>query len=107
MTLPPPIAAYFAADSARDVRALTAVFAPDASVTDEGQTHTGTDAIRQWWLAAQTKYHHSAAPLQVAEDGNLSIVSARVTGDFPGSPAILRFAFGLEGGLIRSLRISA
>ncbi|WP_116133128.1 nuclear transport factor 2 family protein [Tropicimonas sp. IMCC34043] len=104
MTLPPPVAAYF---SARDDAALAAAFAPDSEVRDEGETHRGIAAIRAWWLAAKAKYNHTAEPLELRETDGTAVVRARVTGDFPGSPAVLHFAFGLEGDRIRDLRIGA
>jgi hypothetical protein len=33
--------------------------------------------------------------------------SARLQGDFPGSPVVLRYRFGVAGGLISDLTISA
>lgn len=41
----------------------------------------------------------------MTEIGGKIVVRARVTGDFPGSPAVLSFAFGLSGPRIRDLRI--
>jgi|APEBP8051073178_1049388.scaffolds.fasta_scaffold00151_44 ketosteroid isomerase-like protein len=104
MILPKPIDAYFAA---QDGAALAAVFAAEADVLDEGQTHRGPEDIRAWWQAAKEKYHHSAAPLDMIEHDGKIVVRALVSGDFPGSPLVLRFTFGLEGALIRDLRINA
>lgn len=105
MTLPPPIQTYFTAQAPQDGDALAASFAPDAIVHDEGHIHRGPEAIRAWWLAAHAKYRHSAAPLELSEADGKARVRARVTGDFPGSPAVLTFTFGLTGGLISDLRI--
>ena len=46
--LPAPIRAYLTAHQSRDDDAAVQAFAPDATVTDEGNTHTGTQAIRAW-----------------------------------------------------------
>ena len=105
MILPPPIAAYFAADAARDAAGLGALFAPDAEVHDEGATHRGPDTIRAWWQAAKARYNHTALPLDQRSDGAKIVVRARVSGDFPGSPAVLDFSFGLAAARIRDLRI--
>ena len=105
MKLPASIQAYFTADAAQDGAALTAAFAPDAIVQDEGETHYGAQAILAWWQAAKAKYHHSAEPLDLSESAGKTVVRARVSGDFPGSPAVLHFSFGLEGDRIRDLRI--
>jgi hypothetical protein len=104
MTLPPAIATYF---EARDPATLARAFAPGALVQDEGQTHHGPAEIAAWWAAAKAKYKHSATPLDLTEAEGKTVVRASVSGDFPGSPLVLRFAFGLEGGLIRALRITA
>lgn len=107
MTLPAALRAFFDADADGAGAAPLAAFAPAAVVRDEGRTHTGHDAIAAWWRAAKAAYRHTAAPLESAEDGGHTLVRARVTGDFPGSPADLTFAFRLEGGLISALEIGA
>ncbi|NUB45573.1 nuclear transport factor 2 family protein [Fertoebacter nigrum] len=105
MTLPAPIQTYFTAQAPQDGAALAAAFAPDAVVLDEGATHNGPQAIRLWWLAAKAKYRHSAEPLDLTETGGKTVVRARVSGEFPGSPAVLTFTFGLADDRIRDLRI--
>ena len=105
--LPAPVAAYFAADAARDPDALARSFADGGAVRDEGETHVGADAIRAWWRAARAQYDFDNEPLDAAEAGGRLVVRARVTGDFPGSPATLRFAFELGEEGIRRLEIGA
>jgi hypothetical protein len=105
MTLPPPIRTFFTAEAPQGGASLAAAFAPDAVVHDEGATHRGPEAIRAWWLAAKAKYRHRAEPLELTEAGGAKVVRARVSGDFPGSPAVLTFTFGLAGDRIRDLRI--
>src|SRR6266436_858269 len=50
MTLdaPEPIAAYLAAEEAKDADALSRCFTEDGTVHDEGRDYRGRDAIRQW-----------------------------------------------------------
>lgn len=105
MTLPTPIQAYFAAEAPQDSATLAAAFAPDAIVHDEGAAHHGLNEIIAWWKAAKAKYRHRAAPLDMTAAGGKLLVRARVSGDFPGSPAVLTFAFGLTGDRIQDLRI--
>jgi len=105
--LPAPIRAFFDADADSSGAAPLGAFAPDAAVRDEGKTHTGHDAIDAWWRGAKAEYRHTAEPLDAAEDGGRTLVRARVTGDFPGSPADLTFAFKVEDGLISALEIGA
>jgi hypothetical protein len=105
MLLPAPIHTYFSARAPDDGAALTAAFAADAVVRDEGRSHHGPQAIRDWWLAAKAKYRHHAVPLDMAEAEGQTVVRATVTGDFPGSPAVLTFTFALRGDRIAQLSI--
>lgn len=105
MQLPAPIQTYFSAKAPQEGEALAAAFAAEAIVHDEGQVHRGPEEIRAWWLAAKAKYRHSAEPLEVADVADKTVVRARVSGDFPGSPAVLTFTFGLAQDRITDLRI--
>ena len=96
MNLPSPIQAYFDADESNDGEALIHAFAPDAVVDDEGQSHTGRQAIGAWWREAKAKYQPVIEPLETDEQDEAINVRARVTGQFPGSPAMLTFAFRLR-----------
>lgn len=107
MILPAPIGAFFDADADSTGAAPLGAFAPQAVVRDEGKTHVGHDAIAAWWRAAKAEYRHTAEPLEATEDGGRTLVRARVTGDFPGSPGDLTFAFRVEDGLITGLEIGA
>lgn len=106
ITLPPALAAYFAADAADDPDAVLRLFAEAATVVDERQTYTGRDAIREWKAEAATKYSYTAAPVAMTERGGQTVVTAHLTGDFPGSPVDLRYAFELDAGLITRLEIA-
>lgn len=107
MTLPAPIQAYLDADGRGDAEALIQAFAPDATVRDEGHTHAGHAAIGTWWRAAKARYRHVIAPLGMAEKDGVAEIRAEVTGDFPGSPVTLTFAFRLQGDRIAGLEIGA
>ena len=107
MNLPSPIQAYFDADERNDGETLIHVFASDAVVNDEGRSYAGRQAIEAWWRAVKAKYHHVIEPLEKAEGDDVTKVRAKVTGDFPGSPATLTFAFRLKGGRITQLEIGA
>lgn len=107
MKLPAPVQTYFDADKAAGDAAPIGAFAPDAVVKDEGKTHVGHDAIEAWWRAAKAQYRHTAEPCEILEERGLTIVRARVTGRFPGSPALLTFAFQLGDGRIAALEIGA
>jgi ketosteroid isomerase-like protein len=107
MNLPSPIQTYFDADRRSDGVALIHAFSPDAVVRDEGRSHAGHQAIDAWWHDVKTRYRHVIEPLEVAGNGDFAKVHARVTGQFPGSPAMLIFAFRLEGDQITGLEIGA
>jgi hypothetical protein len=102
MKLHPSIRAYFDADSATPLDA----FAPDAIVADEGHRHVGHAAIDAWWREAQARYQAVAEPLEVnAKEDDAHEVRAKVTGQFPGSPITLTFAFRMKGDRIAALTI--
>lgn len=107
MNLPPPIRAYFEADQADAQHPPLQAFSPHAAVLDEGATHRGHAAIGDWWRAAKAKYAAVANPLEVWSADGATKVRARVSGDFPNSPADLVFAFVLAGDRIRRLEIGA
>ena len=103
--LPIPIAAYFAADS-ENGDAVARCFTVDAVVTDEGQTHRGTAAIKQWKDKASLKFTYTTEPFASKIESGLTVVTSHVAGNFPGSPVDLRYAFDLEGDRIASLRVT-
>ena len=103
--LPTPIAIYIAAENRSDTEALTQCFAEHAAVRDEGQTIEGVAAIEQWMAETKRKYQHTIEPLASARKGDKTIVTNRLTGNFPGSPVDLQFVFGLDGSKIVSLEI--
>jgi hypothetical protein len=103
--LPEPIAAYFDADHG-DGEAVARCFSKQAVVKDEGQTHCGAEAIKAWKTAVSAKFRYTSTPFAIEQKDGLSIVTSRLTGNFPGSPIDLRYLFRLEGGKIASLEIA-
>jgi hypothetical protein len=103
--LPIPIERYVQIANSGKAEAASECFAPDATVYDEGETHEGVAAIRNWMASTKKKYGHSIAPLELAERGGQSVLKVRLAGNFPGSPITLNFSFVLAGGKIRSLDI--
>ena len=104
--LPPPIAAYFDAD-ASDANAVARCFSESAVVIDERRVHRGRPAITRWRAEATAKYHYTSEPLAVDVSGPEVTVTARVTGDFPGSPVELKYRFTLEGDSIARVEVTA
>jgi ketosteroid isomerase-like protein len=107
MNLPTSIQTYLDADERNDCEALLHAFAPDAVVSDEGQSHAGHHAIAAWWREVKAKYQHVIEPLEVDEKDDVTRVRATVTGRFPGSPVTRTFAFRLDGNRITALDIGA
>lgn len=103
LSLPDPIAAYFLADT-NNAQAVAACFTTDAVVIDENQRHQGREAIARWKAEASDRY--VAEPRTIEGNGEQRIVTARLTGEFPGSPVDLRYAFTLVQGEIAKLEIT-
>jgi hypothetical protein len=102
--LPGPVAAYFAADK-RDSEAVSQCFAENAVVKDEGKTHKGRTAIKQWKSDTTTKYQYTSEPFACEEKDGKTVVTSHLVGNFPGSPVDLRYLFKLEGDKIASLEV--
>jgi ketosteroid isomerase-like protein len=103
--LPKSIATYVAAENSGDTEALAQCFAEDAVVRDENQTIEGLAAIKQWKAETRKKYQHTVEPLASIQKDGKTIVTNRLTGNFPGSPIELEFVFTLDGDKIASLEI--
>jgi ketosteroid isomerase-like protein len=104
--LPPPISNYFKAVNVQDVDAMLSAFSDDASVRDEGQDMIGRAAIREWIDDTTRKYRVTLTPTEVRQSDERTIVTARVSGAFPGSPVELRYHFTITGGKIARLEIT-
>ena len=100
-----PIHIYFASENAHDVGRLDWCFAADAMVHDEGRTIKGIAAIKAWRSETGEKYPHTVEPLSVTERDGKTVVTAKVSGNFPGSPVNLDHIFELHGDKIVSLEI--
>lgn len=107
ITLPGPIAAYYAADPLKSSD-VAACFAQDAVVIDESRTYPGRAEIEAWATETLGRYANLVVtPTAVVTRGDRTIVTAHVSGDFPGSPVDLDYAFDLAGDEIARLEITA
>jgi len=104
-TLPAPIAAYLAAANAHDSQATADCFAADAVVRDESREWRGIGAIKAWKEETDRKYRPITDAIDIAEVEGRTVVTARISGDFPGSPIELPYRFRLDGNKIASLEI--
>ncbi len=104
-TTPAPIAAYFAAKNKKDIDGMLASFGAKAMVKDEGSDHRGLTAIRAWMEHTTQKYSVNVEIKTVETHQDRTRVSGLVSGNFPGSPAMLHYAFTLAGDKIAQLEI--
>lgn len=102
--VPPVIAAFFRAHNTGKTADFNQLFTPDALVTDEAHEYRGA-AIKAWIDGAIAKYKPVADVADLAEVGGQIIATARVSGDFPGSPAQIRYRFTLRDDKIAALAI--
>ncbi len=105
MHLPKAIALYFTAENSDNPGDLAACFAADATVLDEGRSFEGLAAIKEWKAETKKRYNHRVEALEAEERDGKTVVTSKVSGNFPGSPVILEFSFELEGEKIASLEI--
>lgn len=101
-----PLDNYFDLSNGMDTGRVNDCFTPSATVHDEGGTYQGLAAIESWLKETREKYQFSSKPISIAKKGLQEIVVAEVSGNFPGSPIQLNYAFVLNGGKIQSLEIS-
>lgn len=105
LNLPAPINAYFDADKGNS-DAVVLCFTENAIVKDEGHTYNNLAAIKQWKINASKKYTYTNEPFASEDKDGKTIVTSRVSGNFPGSPVNLQYRFSLEGNKISYLEIT-
>jgi hypothetical protein len=103
--LPKPIRLYIAGENIGDANLFDQCFAEGAAVRDENETHRGLAEIKKWKTETKKKYQHRVEPLSFTEEDGKTIVTNRLTGNFPGSPIELEFVFTLADDKIISLEI--
>lgn len=99
--LPPVIAAFFRATNTREFAVFLSLFTPNAHVNDEANDYYGSE-IAAWIERATADTKPNADVIEVAGDGKQHVVTAAVSGNFPGSPVRLRYFFTLEDDTRRS-----
>ncbi|KFC21672.1 nuclear transport factor 2 family protein [Chryseobacterium sp. FH1] len=86
-----------------DSAAYAQCFTETAVVFDEGKTHTGRKEIEQWIDTANNDYRATMKPLEYLETEQT--LTTEVSGNFPGSPIMIKYHYEFEDGLIQSLKI--
>ena len=104
--LPATITTYLTAHEANDAATAITAFAPDAVVTDEGNTYRGRGEINDWLLHAASGFTFTTefVGATVLEPTRIDVVQ-HLEGDFPGGVADLHFRFTTDGALITRLVI--
>jgi ketosteroid isomerase-like protein len=105
MKLPQSVSDFVKAQNSRDSDAVAACFAEDAIVQDEGREMRGLSAIKEWSDKSFQKFQYDIAPSGISEAGENTVLTATVTGNFPGSPVSLDFNFVIKGDKIAALSI--
>jgi hypothetical protein len=105
--LPAIVSRYFELDVARDTDGLVALFDDDAVVTDEGESRRGASAIRAWRNGPAATYEYTTDITGCEEiDPDHYVVTGRLTGNFPGGSADLKWDFTVRDGRITQLLIA-
>ena len=104
MNLPNIITTLVNAQNQYNSHSYAECFTDNAVVFDEGKTYNGKTEIENWISEANNEYKTIMKPLNYDEKEN--ILSAEISGTFPGSPAILKYHFELNNELIESLKIT-
>src|SRR5262245_19299788 len=105
MNLPASITGYFAAANSDDAVGVASYFSDDAIVRDERRTIRGRNEVRLWAEETRRKYRYCAEIVVAEQATDGIVVTAHLTGDFPGSPIDLRYRFKLVGSKIAALEI--
>src|SRR5207247_9263603 len=92
LNLPKPIVAYFTADKG-DGEAISQCFTENAVVKDEGHTHKGRAAIKEWTTDASAKYEYTSDPFACEERDGKKVVTSHRLGKLAGSHVDLLIVF--------------
>lgn len=107
ISLQSPLADFFKATNARDTEALFALFAPNATVDDEGFQYKGSDSIRGWIAETIERFRFSIDVVDASHAAEQATITGVVTGDFTGSPVQVRYDFTLDQQKIVQLKLGA
>lgn len=106
--LSPTVTRYFELMAGPDKTRAVEVFGTDATVSDDGRTYRGRDAILGWLSGPASEFTTTSTRLSAEQTGTRALVVVRLEGDFPGGRVDLSYAFDQDpDGLIDSLTITA
>jgi ketosteroid isomerase-like protein len=105
--LPDVVSRYFDRDGERDIESIVSLFAEDAIVIDEREERHGTAEIRAWQTGAASKYAYTTEITGAEALGpDRYLVTGRLTGNFPGGTADLKWDFTITDQHITRLTIA-
>ena len=106
MKLPNVVQELIKAQNSFDSLAYANLFSETSVVHDEGKTHNGRKEVEQWIAEANEKYKSIMEPVEYTQKGNQGVLTANVSGTFPGSPIVLKFNVEINDGMIQSLKVT-
>jgi SnoaL-like domain len=106
-SVPDAVGRYFELAARSDVEGIFALFTDDATLTDEGETRRGSDAIRAWQNGPAARYEYTTTITHSEPLGaDRYRVAVRLEGNFPGGTADLNYDFTVDGNRVSSLTIA-
>ena len=105
MNLPKVLTELVKAQDNFDSTSYANCFAETAVVVDEGKTYNGKNEIKSWIEKANKEYQVTMKPLEYSE--TTEILTAEVSGNFPGNSVILSYNLNFKNELIQSMRITS
>lgn len=106
MKLPDIINQMIQAQNNWDSALYASCFTEDARVHDEGHTYNRRQQIKHWIDEANKKYRTKMEPIDYVVSGTACVLTATVSGTFPGSPIILKYHVELQDMKIILLKIT-
>ena len=106
MNLPKVVAELVKTQNNFDSVAYANCFSETAVVFDEGKTHNGRKEIERWIADSNERYNATIKPVGFEEKENESLLKAETSGNFPGSPIVLRYHLEIVDELIQSLKVT-
>lgn len=105
---PAPVRRYLAADARHDGSALAVVFAPAATLIDDGHAYFGRDAIKDWRDGPAMEWTYTQKITDARPTGpNSYLLIMHLEGNFPGGAADLHYRFAVLDDQIVHLTIEA
>src|ERR1700759_1523345 len=105
--VPDVIRRYFLLDAEREIDSIIALVTDDATVVDERETRHRPREIRAWQTAPTSRSPYTTDVLALdALTAPRFLVTGRLTGNFPGGTAELKWDFTVAGDRISELVIA-